>query len=153
MRQVFVGVFGVLMAGSAMASSIDVVGPNAVSANSSIITKVCTTCPPLLIKQAKRDYIIPTLADGALQQSQIRDVDGEKKLYRTEGWMGGSPVVFVTKAPAASMIAAAPVVDGVDTATTSAVIGGDAKPVAAGIAGEAPEQTHPLHVSTFKMRP
>ncbi len=153
MRQVFVGVFGVLMAGSAMASSIDVVGANAVSANSSIITKVCTTCPSLLVKQAKRDYIVPTLADGAIQQSQIRDVDGEKKLYRTEGWMGGSPVVFVTKAPDASMIAKAPVADGIDTATTSAVIGSDAKPVVAGAAGPAPEQKAPLDVSSFKLRP
>ncbi|WP_160004937.1 plant virulence effector HPE1-like domain-containing protein [Rhizobium sp. 18055] len=153
MRQVFVGVIGVLMAGSAMASSIDVIGSDAFSANSSIINKVCTTCPPLQVLQAKRDYTVPTLADGALQQSQIRDVNGEKKLYRTEGWMGGSPVVFVTKAPAVSMVATAPTVDGVDTATTSAVIGGDARPVAAGVAGQALEQNPPLDVSSFKLRP
>jgi hypothetical protein len=153
MRQVFVSVIGMLMAGSAMASSIDVIGSDAVSANSSIINKVCTTCPPLQMLQAKRDYTVPTLADGALQQSQIRDVNGEKKLYRTEGWMGGSPVVFVTKVPAPSMIATAPAVDGVDSATTSAVIGSDVKPVVAAVAGQPPEQKPPLDVSSFKMRP
>jgi hypothetical protein len=40
------------------------------------------------------------LPTAHFQQSQIRDINGEKKLYRTEGWMGGSPIVFVTKAPA-----------------------------------------------------
>jgi hypothetical protein len=153
MRQVFVGVFGVLMAGSAMASSIDVVGSNAVSANSSIVRKVCTTCPPLQVLQAKKEYTVPTLADGALEHSQIRDINGEKKLYRTEGWMGGSPIVFVTKAPAPAMVAAVPVADGVDAETTSAVIGGDAKPVVAGVAGQSAEQKPSLDVSSFKLRP
>jgi hypothetical protein len=93
--------------------------------------------------QAKKEYMVPTLADGALQQSQVRDVGGEKKLYRTEGWMGGSPIVFVTKAPTESMTASAPsapAVDGIDLAATSTSIAGDAKPVAAGVAGPAVEQ-------------
>ena len=155
-RQVLMGVVGALMAGSAMASSIDVVGAKAVSANSSIMTMRCVTCPPLQVVEAKKEYIVPTLASGTLEQSQIRDVDGERKLFRTEGWMGGSPVVFVTKAPALSVAAAAPVVngaDGVDMATTSAVIGGNVKPVAAGVAGHQAEQTRPLDVSKFKLRP
>jgi hypothetical protein len=152
MRQVFMGVFAALMAGSAMASSIDVVGADAASTNSSILKMTCTTCPPLQVVEAKKEYTVPTLADGTLEHSQIRDVDGEKKLFRTEGWMGGSPVVFVTKAPAPVAVAAAPAVDGVDTATTSAVIGADTKPVAAGAAGRPAEQTPPLDVSSFKLR-
>jgi hypothetical protein len=153
MRQIIVGVVGVLMAGSAMASSIEVIGSDATSGNSSIIKKVCTTCPPLQVLQAKKEYIVPTLADGALEHSQIRDINGEKKLYRTEGWMGGSPVVFVTKAPAPSMIATVAASDGVDTATTAAVIGSDAKPVMAGVVGQSLEQKPVLDVSSFKLRP
>lgn len=156
MRQVSAVVLGIvaaLMAGSAMASSIDVVGANAASSDSSILKMTCTTCPPLQVVEAKKEYIVPTLADGTLEHSQIRDVDGEKKLFRTEGWMGGSPVVFVTKAPAPVAVAAAPAVDGVDTATTSAVIGTDAKPVVAGAAGQPTEQRRPLDVSNFKLRP
>jgi hypothetical protein len=66
--------------------------------------------------------------------------------------MGGSPVVFVSKATPESMIAAAPAaapVDGIDmNATTAAVIGGDAKPVVAGMA----EQPAALNASEFKLR-
>ncbi|MDM9623745.1 plant virulence effector HPE1-like domain-containing protein [Rhizobium sp. S96] len=151
MRQVILGAIAVFAAGSAFASSIEVVGTGAGSGSSSILTKVCTTCPPLQPKQMKKDYIVPTLADGALEHSQIRDIDGEKKLYRTEGWMGGSPVVFVTKAPTTTAIVSAP--DGIDeTATTAAVIGTNTKPVAAGVAG-AREQIAPLDVSSFELRP
>ena len=156
MRQVsavVLGVVGAVMAGSAMASSIDVVGANAASSDSSILKMTCTTCPPLQVVEAKKEYIVPTLAEGTLEHSQVRDVDGEKKLFRTEGWMGGSPVVFVTKAPAPVAVVAAPAVDGVDTATTSAVIGADTKPVVAGAAGQPTEQTRPLDVSNFKLRP
>ena len=155
MRQVSAVVFGVvaaLMAGSAMASSIDVVGANAASSDSSILKMTCTTCPPLQVVEAKKEYIVPTLAEGTLEHSQIRDVDGEKKLFRTEGWMGGSPVVFVSKATPEAMIAAAPPappLEGIDmSATTAAVIGGDARPVAAGMA----EQPASLNVSEFKLR-
>jgi hypothetical protein len=51
------------------------------------------------------------------------------------------------------MTASAPP-DGIDlAATTSAVIGSDAKPVAAGVAGPAVEPIAPLDVSSFKLRP
>ncbi|MDB5552646.1 MAG: hypothetical protein JWL86_2630 [Rhizobium sp.] len=37
------------------------------------------------------------LAPGT-QRVELRTVNGETKVYRTEAWLGGSPVVFVTKA-------------------------------------------------------
>ena len=37
------------------------------------------------------------LAPGT-QKVELRTVNGEMKIYRTEAWLGGSPVVFVTKA-------------------------------------------------------
>ncbi|NEH98628.1 plant virulence effector HPE1-like domain-containing protein [Rhizobium johnstonii] len=152
MRQIFLGAAILLMAGSAMASSIEVVGKIAPSAEGSIVTETCAHCPPLQAEVTKKDYTVPELNPGVLQASEIRDVGGEKKLYRTEGWMGGSPVVFVSKATPEAMLAAAPSappVDGIDmNATTAAVIGSDAKPVAAGMA----EQPAALNVSEFKLR-
>ncbi|MBX4860294.1 hypothetical protein G9X64_23960 [Rhizobium sophorae] len=152
MRQIFLGAAILLMAGSAMASSIEVVGKTAPSAEGSIVTETCAHCPPLQDELTKKDYTVPELKPGVLQASEIRDVGGEKKLYRTEGWMGGSPVVFVSKATPEAMLAAAPSAlpaDGIDmNATTAAVIGGDAKPVSAGMA----EQPAALNVSEFKLR-
>ncbi|MBY5775783.1 hypothetical protein HFN59_01420 [Rhizobium leguminosarum] len=152
MRQIFLGAAILLMAGSAMASSIEVVGKTAPSAEGSIVTETCAHCPPLQAELTKRDYTVPELKPGVLQASEIRDVGGEKKIYRTEGWMGGSPVVFVSKATPEAMLAAAPSAppaDGIDmSATTAAVIGGDARPVAAGMA----EQPAALNASDFKLR-
>ncbi|MBY5331750.1 plant virulence effector HPE1-like domain-containing protein [Rhizobium leguminosarum] len=152
MRQIFLGAAILLMAGSAMASSIEVVGKTAPSAEGSIVTETCAHCPPLQAELAKKDYTVPELKPGVLQASEIRDVGGEKKIYRTEGWMGGSPVVFVSKATPEAMLAAAPPAppaDGIDmSATTAAVIGGDVKPVAAGMA----EQPAALNASDFKLR-
>ncbi|MBY3185920.1 plant virulence effector HPE1-like domain-containing protein [Rhizobium laguerreae] len=152
MRQIFLGAAVLLMAGSAMASSIEVVGKTAPSAEGSIVTETCAHCPPLQAELTKKDYTVPELKPGVLQASEIRDVGGEKKIYRTEGWMGGSPVVFVSKATPEAMLAAAPSAppaDGIDmNATTAAVIGGDAKPVAAGMA----ELPAALNVSEFKLR-
>jgi len=152
MRQIFLGAAILLMAGSAMASSIEVVGKTAPRADGSIVTESCANCPPLQAEVSKKDYTVPALKPGVLQASEIRDVGGEKKIYRTEGWMGGSPVVFVSKATPEAMLAAAPSAppaDGIDmSATTAAVIGGDAKPVAAGMA----EQPAALNVSEFELR-
>ncbi|MBB4115735.1 MULTISPECIES: plant virulence effector HPE1-like domain-containing protein [Rhizobium] len=152
MRQIFLGAAILLMAGSAMASSIEVVGKTAPRADGSIVTESCANCPPLQAEVSKKDYTVPELKPGVLQASEIRDVGGEKKIYRTEGWMGGSPVVFVSKATPEAMLAAAPSAqpaDGIDmSATTAAVIGGDAKPVAAGMA----EQPAALNVSEFELR-
>lgn len=152
MRQIFLGAAILLMAGSAMASSIEVVGKTAPRAESSIVTESCANCPPLQAELTKKDYTVPELQPGVLQASEIRDVGGEKKIYRTEGWMGGSPVVFVSKATPEAIVAAmppAPPVDGIDmNAQTAAVIGGDAKPVVAGMA----EQPAALNVSEFELR-
>ncbi|API53076.1 hypothetical protein BMW22_16950 [Rhizobium leguminosarum] len=152
MRQIFLGAAILLIAGSAMASSIEVVGKTAPSAEGSIVTETCAHCPPLQAELTKKDYTVPELKPGVLQASEIRDVGGEKKIYRTVGWMGGSPVVFVSKATPEAMLAAAPPAppaDGIDmSATTAAVIGGDARPVAAGMA----EQPAALNASDFKLR-
>jgi hypothetical protein len=148
MRQIFFGAAILLTAGSAMASSIELVGPSASKDAGSIITESCANCPPLETEARKKDYKVPELQPGTFQSAEIRDVGGEKKIFRTEGWMGGSPIVFVSKATPESMLALTPPAEGIDTTATAAVISGDAKPVAAGLA----EQSAPLDVSTFKLR-
>jgi len=154
MRQFIFGAAIALLAGSAMASSIDVVAPSAPEGNGSILKETCTSCPPLAVAERKKDYTVPTLTPGSLQASELRDVDGQKKLYRTEGWMGGSPVVFVTKATPDVVQAfnkEATPADGIDPTPTTSVIGLDAKPAVAGMAAPA-EQTAPLDISDFKLR-
>ncbi|OWV92313.1 hypothetical protein ATY78_01905 [Rhizobium sp. R635] len=152
MRQIFLGAAILLMAGSAMASSIEVIGAAPPRADGSILTESCANCPPLQADVTKKDYTVPELKPGAVQASEIRDVGGEKKIYRTEGWMGGSPVLFVSKATPEAVAAAepsAPSADGIDmNAKTAAVIGGDAKPASAGMA----QQPKSLDVSEFNLR-
>jgi hypothetical protein len=100
MRQIFLGAFR-RVDGQAlrMASSIEVIGSDAQADNGSIITKQCTDLPAAAGRASQEGLCGSDACRRRLQQSQIRDVGGEKKLYRTEGWMGGSPIVFVTKAP------------------------------------------------------
>jgi hypothetical protein len=149
MRRIFLSAVFLLAAGSVMAGSIEVVGPSKAKEAGSIITETCDHCPPLQTEASKKDYSVPELLPGAFQQAEVRDVDGEKKIYRTENWMGGSPVLFVSKATPEQMLALAPSapVEGIDNVATAAVIGSDAKPVAAGVVG-----TLPLDVSAFELR-
>ncbi|PDT16278.1 hypothetical protein CO670_13020 [Rhizobium sp. J15] len=152
MRQIFFGAAILLMAGSAMASSIEVIGTAAPHGDGSIVSESCPNCPPLQADVTKKDYTVPELKPGAFQATEVRDVDGEKKIYRTENWMGGSPVLFVSKATPETQLAAEPSVvpaEGIDmNAKTAAVIGSDARHVAAGMV----QQTAPLDVSQFKLR-
>ncbi|TWF57264.1 hypothetical protein FHW37_102907 [Neorhizobium alkalisoli] len=86
-----------LASGSAWASSIVTIsGPQPPS--HSIITKHCSDCSGAVAETAS-SYKVPTLEPGT-QRTEIVEIDGEKKLARTEAWLGGSPVVFVSKVPA-----------------------------------------------------
>lgn len=149
MRQIFLSAVFLLAAGSAVAASIEVIGPDRPKEAGSIITETCDHCPPLQTEASKKDYSVPELRPGAFQQAEVRDVDGEKKIYRTENWMGGSPVLFVSKATPEQMLALAPPVpsEGIDNEATAAVIGGGTKPVAAGTGG-----ITPLDASAFELR-
>ncbi|ASY61922.1 hypothetical protein SJ05684_c04560 [Sinorhizobium sojae CCBAU 05684] len=91
-------------AGTAAASSIeDVVSGGAV--NSSVATISCAECPPLQPKK-KSSYVVPELAPGT-ERVELKEIDGELKSVRTEAWLGGSPVVFVSKASEEAITAAA----------------------------------------------
>lgn len=87
----------VLAGGSASASSIVAIsGPQ--PEGHSIVTKHCTDCGGAVAEKAS-SYQVPTLEPGT-QRTEIVEIGGEKKLARTEAWLGGSPVVFVSKVPA-----------------------------------------------------
>lgn len=87
----------------AFASSIESAGIKAGAG--SIIVKSCDHCPASGAKPKRSAYIVPELKPGT-QTVEIREINGEKKLVRTEAWLGGSPVVYVSKAPEAETAAA-----------------------------------------------
>lgn len=84
------------LAAPASASSIEaIVSGKAV--NQSIRTIDCSSCPPLVEKKEKSTYTVADIEPGT-QKIELKTINGEMKTVRTEAWMGGSPVVFVSKA-------------------------------------------------------
>lgn len=92
-----------LLAAPAFADSIQPVA-GAVSADS-IETIRCTDCPALKEKFKGAAYHVDAIAPGT-QKVEVREKNGERLVFRTEAWMGGSPVVFVSKAPIEAVEAA-----------------------------------------------
>ncbi len=88
-----------LAAGPAGASSIEMIttGPEADTAGS-IETITCGNCPPVPQAVAVNAYQVPTITSGT-EKREIRNVNGQMKLLRTEAWLGGSPVTFVSALP------------------------------------------------------
>jgi hypothetical protein len=78
---------------TAQAGSIDVIttGKDVARSIEKISCNACTKTPK------KEVQSVVELAPGT-QKIEIREVDGVKKIFRTESWLGGSPVVFVSKA-------------------------------------------------------
>lgn len=119
-------IFAVLLAAApAFAGSFEPV--SGMTTAGSIETVSCDDCPALKPKREASTYHVDAIDPGT-QKVEIREANGERKIYRTEAWMGGSPVLFVSKAPAETVQAAdaaAPVEDttiAVDaTAKTSAL--------------------------------
>lgn len=98
MRRVFLTAIVALAGGSAMASSIEYI--NGVHAsNGSFIRHDCTDCEPAKDKTVAEGYAIPSIAPGT-QHMEMREVDGKRTLIRTEAWLGGAPVTFVSTNPA-----------------------------------------------------
>ncbi len=87
----------VFASGAAFASSITPVG-GVHPSSPSIVEKRCGDCPDLTRKANEPAYKVPELAQGT-QKMEIIDINGEKKLVRTEAWLGGSPVIHVSKLP------------------------------------------------------
>lgn len=122
----------ILTSGTALASSITpLVGH---SGNGSVITKSCDDCSPVETEEEATGYTVPVLESGP-QKTEIVEINGEKMLVRTEAWLGGSPVVHVSKVhewmpEGGSALAAHTGTDGIDH---NAMVGA----VHAGMAGTA----------------
>lgn len=95
MRTLLFTVASLFAAGSAAASSIEAVTTGQ-DANTSISQISCAHCPPPVIEK-KTGYVVPDVAPGT-ERVEVKQINGEMKLVRTEAWLGGSPVVFITKA-------------------------------------------------------
>lgn len=65
------------------------------------ITRIaCANCPAGKPEKPRQvSYKVPELARGT-QKIEVVDINGEKKIARTEAWLGGSPVIYVSKLPA-----------------------------------------------------
>jgi hypothetical protein len=133
-----------LASGSAMASSIQPIESYSKDSAGSVISESCDHCPALSQPIAKKSYIVPELKPGT-QVMEIRDIDGQRKIARTEAWMGGSPVTFISKATPEALAAAGEQSDGVDLTATAAVTP---------VANPAPAATPPLalNVTNFQLR-
>jgi hypothetical protein len=141
MRLVILTAAIALAGGSAMASSILPIQSGSANSGGSIVTKSCPNCPPIQIKVAKKSYVVPELKTGT-QTIVVRDINGEQKVVRTEAWMGGSPVTFISKASPEALAAAGAPTDGLDPTPTAAV-------TPAPTAAPAPA---PVDVSSFALR-
>jgi len=95
MRHLVLTMACVFAAGSAFASSIETVVTGN-SQNDSVSAMSCSNCPPLIVKK-KLSYIVPQVAKGT-ERVELKELNGKMKLVRTEAWLGGSPVVFITSA-------------------------------------------------------
>ncbi len=138
MRFFFLTLACVLASGSAMASSIQPIDGTMIGGNGSIVDKSCADCPPLKPQAMEKEYAVPTLEPGT-QSITVRNVDGQTKVVRTEAWMGGSPVTFMSK-PTPEALATAG--DGIDmTAQTAALP-----------SPSATRQPAPLDLSSFQLR-
>jgi hypothetical protein len=122
MRHIILTAAFALTCGSAMASSIQPMESQPAGKSSlSIVSKSCTDCPaPQGVALVKKQYIVPELKTGT-QTMVVRTINGEQKVVRTEAWLGGSPVVFVTKATPEALAAANVPSDGIDATATAAL--------------------------------
>lgn len=122
MRKLVLTAALVLASGTAMASSIEVVHGSR-TANDSIISVSCASCPPPAPKT--RPQAVTTLSPGK-QNVSIRDIDGRRQTVRTEAWLGGSPVTYISANPVWLPQEEAPVaVDApmqIDSETTTAAV-------------------------------
>ncbi len=88
--------FALVSAGNACAENV----------SGSLVDIICATCPKLKVVTVPSTYVVDVLAPGT-QKVEFKKINGEMKMVRTDAWMGGSPVVFISKMtkPVASDVA------------------------------------------------
>ncbi len=118
---VLIGSSAMLIGSSAMASSFLTLDGATRTSGDSIQSKVCVDCAPIKQEVAKKSYVVPELPVGT-QTTVVRQINGEQKVVRTEAWLGGSPVVFISKASPEALAAAGVSPDGIDRSAMTAAI-------------------------------
>ena len=98
MRPLLIASLVLAAATPAMAGSIETIRTG-LEQPTSIERVSCDGCAEISRKKKVVNAIAP-LKPGT-QRIEIREVDGVKKVFRTEAWLGGSPVVFVSRLPEA----------------------------------------------------
>lgn len=129
-----------LVVGAALMPQAGLAGPNQnlpTTEASSLVRVDCSTCPPIKDEAKTGAYVVQELEPGT-QKVEIREINGKKKMVRTEAWLGGSPVVFITAMPEenAKDLDAAAAAQPMPGAETPAVIPAAAVP--ASVTGEEP---------------
>ena len=135
MRLLVLTAFAACTAVPAMASSIELISGTRTT-NGSMVTLTCIDCPPLKPQEKSASYQVPTLEEG-VQKEEIRIIDGQKVIVRTDRWMGGSPTVFFQKLSPEAEAAM----------NAKPVIGVGAPPVTAGVTPAAGPDTPPAAAS------
>ena len=153
MRKIVVAIALSMSSGAAMASSIEVIHPGRTS-NGSIIAISCDACKPAKTPALTVSAAPATLPKGT-QIVSIRDIDGRQETVRTEAWLGGSPVTFVSTNPVwLPLEPAQPAADAptpaVDQATKTAAL---MPPADEGLATTPNEDTTLFTVTTAPLRP
>lgn len=87
----------VLFAGTVQAQSILPLSSDKQGLTTSMLSVTCETCPPIKTTDDS-EYKVPVLR-GSIQSISLMEIDGERKIVRTDAWMGGSPVVYISKVP------------------------------------------------------
>jgi hypothetical protein len=87
----------VLFAGTAQAQSVLPFPGDTQGTTPSMLSLTCETCPPLKAADDS-NYKVPVLK-GGVQSVSLMEIDGKKKIVRTDAWMGGSPVVHISNIP------------------------------------------------------
>lgn len=173
MLRVLIAAAGVLAALPAAASSIEI--PKNSGKGDSVTVVTCADCPPF--QESRRStYVVPTIAPNT-DRTEIREVGGRMKVVRTEAWLGGSPILFMTSPTEAQLAAlkapAEPAPDSSETAGTPALAvqpeaesaeaapgvdermrtsALDAKPVAPTIAAAVTAPSHDFDGKAFQLR-
>lgn len=88
----------------ASASSIEIIVSGERVGNS-VETITCKHCPPVRVANEPSAEKVPDLPRGQ-QKIEVRRINGELKVLRTEAWMGGSPVLYVSEPTEAQRISA-----------------------------------------------
>lgn len=91
-----------LSAGTTYAGSVEPFQPSS-STRTSIIEVGCPPCVLEAERKAAEEAMVK-LKPGE-QIFEVREMGGEQMIYRTEQWLGGSPVTMVRKASEADLIA------------------------------------------------